>query len=474
MYFRGNDHLIEFNEIHSVCLEADDSGIIHTGRDWTWRGTVIRHNFFHDVTGGVSVGNMGVYLDDDGCGTTIAGNVLYRVNSRPIFVGGGRDNTVENNVVVDCPRSIDVVDSYADAENKETFQKGLQAVPYREEPWRSRYPALANIMEDGPGLPKRNVVRRNLVCRAGPISLSAQAAALGTVADNLQTTEDPGFVDPQHLNFALRDDSVVFDKIPGFQRIPFDQIGLYIDEYRPFLPAHEPWVEPEPGAFVGDVVVNLGCRTPGALIRYTLDGTEPIPSSRRYTEPIRLASTKTLRAAAYAPHGEAGSRSATISAVFTQYRLGDAAGVPLSALNPLESFVHGELKRDISYGNAPLSLGGQEFATGLLTHPETTPEGGRAHVVYALGGELARAQRFRAWVGIDGSAGHAGSATFAVEVRRAGQWERLFESGILRGAEPPARVDVDISGADRLRLIVTDAGDNIYSDHAAWGGAAIR
>ncbi len=474
MYFRGNDHVIEFNEIYAVCLEADDSGIIHTGRDWTWRGTVIRNNFFHDVTGGVSVGNMGVYLDDDGCGTTITGNVFCRVNSRPIFVGGGRDNTVENNVIVDCPRSIDVVDSYADAENKETFQKGLQAVPYREEPWRSRYPALANIMEDGPGLPKRNVVRRNLVCRAGPINLSAQATAMGTVADNLETTEDPGFVDAKHLNLALRDDSVVFHRIPGFQRIPFDQVGLYTDEYRPFLPAHAPWVEPEPGGFVGEALVSLGCRTPGAVIRYTLDGVEPTPASRRYTEPIRLSHTMTIKAAAYASGGEPGSRSRTVSAVFTQFRLGEGQGVPVSALNPLECSVHGELKRDISYGNAKLSLGGEEFATGLLTHPEATPEGGRAHVVYALNGELARARRFQAWVGIDGSAGNAGSATFAVEVRRAGQWQRLFESGILRGGQPPARVDVDISRADRLRLVVTDAGDNIYSDHAVWGGAVIR
>ncbi|MEI6501431.1 MAG: right-handed parallel beta-helix repeat-containing protein, partial [Armatimonadota bacterium] len=65
-YF-GNDHLVEFNEVYNVCLEADDSGIIHQGRDWTCRGNAIRYNFFHDIVAGNAVSNMGVYLDDMEC-----------------------------------------------------------------------------------------------------------------------------------------------------------------------------------------------------------------------------------------------------------------------------------------------------------------------------------------------------------------------------------------------------------------------
>jgi len=45
--FSGNDHVIEFNEIHNVCNEANDSGAIYAGRNWTMRGTVIRHNYLH-------------------------------------------------------------------------------------------------------------------------------------------------------------------------------------------------------------------------------------------------------------------------------------------------------------------------------------------------------------------------------------------------------------------------------------------
>ncbi|MBT3276219.1 MAG: right-handed parallel beta-helix repeat-containing protein, partial [Spirochaetales bacterium] len=48
-YFTGNEHVFEYNEIHSVGSETGDVGAIHTGRDWTWRGTVLRYNYIHNL-----------------------------------------------------------------------------------------------------------------------------------------------------------------------------------------------------------------------------------------------------------------------------------------------------------------------------------------------------------------------------------------------------------------------------------------
>jgi hypothetical protein len=45
--FGGNNHLIEYNEIHHVLLETDDAGAMYIGRDWTERGHVIRYNYLH-------------------------------------------------------------------------------------------------------------------------------------------------------------------------------------------------------------------------------------------------------------------------------------------------------------------------------------------------------------------------------------------------------------------------------------------
>ena len=43
--FGGNDHVIEYNEIHNVCFESHDCGAIYAGRSWTLRGHRIRYNY---------------------------------------------------------------------------------------------------------------------------------------------------------------------------------------------------------------------------------------------------------------------------------------------------------------------------------------------------------------------------------------------------------------------------------------------
>ncbi|MFM8360302.1 MAG: right-handed parallel beta-helix repeat-containing protein, partial [Verrucomicrobiota bacterium] len=145
--FWGNDHQIEFNEIHHIALETGDVGAIYTGRDYTFRGNRIRHNFIHD-TGGVGMGSMGVYLDDCVSGTEVSGNVFWRVHWA-MFIGGGRDHRVENNVFIDCDpavrvdaRGLDPAPVWRNMVD-ETMRQRLAEVPpalYRE-----RYPELRSL-----------------------------------------------------------------------------------------------------------------------------------------------------------------------------------------------------------------------------------------------------------------------------------------------------------------------------------------
>jgi hypothetical protein len=76
IYFSGNEHVIEYNEIHHVSFESNDAGAIYAGRDWTMRGNVIRHNYLHDITGFENRGCVGVYLDDMFASAAIYGNVF--------------------------------------------------------------------------------------------------------------------------------------------------------------------------------------------------------------------------------------------------------------------------------------------------------------------------------------------------------------------------------------------------------------
>ncbi len=235
--FGGNDHLIEFNEIHSVCYESNDAGAIYSGRDWTMRGTVIRHNYLHDIKGFRGRGCVGVYLDDMYCGTVIYGNLFYRV-VRAAFIGGGRDNTIENNIFVECPRAVHIDNramGWASGSVEGTMKKRLEAMPYQEPPWTERYPKLVGIWEDEPAVPKGNVVARNISVGEKWDDINSVAREHTTFQDNLWD-EDPHFVDPQNLDFQLREDSPAYRL--GFKRIPIKEMGLYEHADRASWPVH--------------------------------------------------------------------------------------------------------------------------------------------------------------------------------------------------------------------------------------------
>jgi hypothetical protein len=155
--FSGNDHRIEFNEIHSVCYESNDAGAMYAGRDWTMRGTIIRHNYLHHISGFEGRGCVGVYLDDQFSGTCVYGNLFYKV-TRSAMIGGGRDCCIENNVFVDCAPAmhVDARGLGWAADERKTLQDSLDALPYKQPPWSTRYPLLVDILQDEPMAPKGN------------------------------------------------------------------------------------------------------------------------------------------------------------------------------------------------------------------------------------------------------------------------------------------------------------------------------
>jgi len=242
--YGGNEHTIELNEIHDVALETSDVGAFYTGRDWTSRGNVLRYNYIHDLPSFGACGTMGIYLDDCDSGDRLIGNVFYRAG-RAAFIGGGRDNLVENNLFIDCDSAVHIdargltrikLDSPGGRDSWDLLAKA-QRLDYQNPPWSTRYPKLATIMEEEHQLPLGNVIRRNVAvgCKKWLNAGGDVRPHLDRVVfeDNLVLEgEDPGFVDAATGDFRLRGDSIIPGRIPGFQPIPFDQIGLVRDAYR--------------------------------------------------------------------------------------------------------------------------------------------------------------------------------------------------------------------------------------------------
>ncbi len=239
----GNDHVLEYNEIHSVCWDTGDVGAFYMGRDWTARGTVIRHNHFHHVTGPGTHGAMGVYLDDQASGIHIVGNVFHKV-TRAMFIGGGCDNRVINNVFVDCNPAMHIDNrgmgwqKKATDDPRGTLRTRLRSMPYRSALWSKRYPNLPNILNDDPGVPKRNTILRNISVGGRWDDINRQTRKYQVVRDNL-VDKAPHFVDAGKGDFGLKPTSPAWKL--GFQRIPIEKIGLYKDERRASWPvAHRP------------------------------------------------------------------------------------------------------------------------------------------------------------------------------------------------------------------------------------------
>ncbi len=231
MGFGGNDHCIEFNEIYNVCYESNDAGAIYTGRNWTMRGHLLRHNYLHDITGFENRGCMGMYLDDMFSSADLVGNVFCNV-TRAVLIGGGRDCTVINNLFVDCKpaihldaRALGWAHGHADGWLQEAAEKGtLSGIAYNEAPYSERYPALAAILDKEPKAPEDNVFSRN-ICWGGEWDGMQEEAKKYVRIENNLIQEDPHFVDAANRDFRLKDDSPAFAL--GFEPIPMEKIGLY-------------------------------------------------------------------------------------------------------------------------------------------------------------------------------------------------------------------------------------------------------
>lgn len=125
----------------------------------------------------------------------------------------------------------------------------------------------------------------------------------------------------------------------------------------------------------------------------------------------------------------------------------------------------GPVERDRSNGEQrasdgrTLTIGGTAYAKGLGTHAASD-------LTYHLGGTC---RSFSVDVGVDDESTAGGSAVF--RIYRDGAL--LADSGLRTANDPPKRMGADLSGAAKLRLVVTDGGDGINYDHTDWADARL-
>jgi len=135
--------------------------------------------------------------------------------------------------------------------------------------------------------------------------------------------------------------------------------------------------------------------------------------------------------------------------------------VPLSAFGPVHAdstVAPPRIARNIV--GLPLQIGKKSYTNGIGVFARSLLE-------YPLNKQF---RRFSAEVGIDSITKGKGSVVFEVYADD----RKLWASPIMSGLDDARKVDLDITGVDRLRLIVNDGSDSNSFDAANWADAALE
>lgn len=283
IWFEGNDHLVEYNHIHHVNEETEDSGMIYCSQiDWTRRGNIVQFNYLRN-SGGYSRNKQtgkwesfshtyGIYLDDWSSGTQVYGNIVANTANGAIFIHSGRDNNIENNIISEGGRLGQMVYS-AWPPDSPTAQKWLPLMFTKiNEMGAGKYPLISNIKDIQTGAKMSgNSFVRNIVYYTGKdavlfgifndIDLSTTTSNYNTIyhaglpllvpfmktsndlqwakwqangLDQNSVVADPLFINFGGGRFQLSPDSPAIKL--GFKPIPFEKIGPYKDPLRASWP----------------------------------------------------------------------------------------------------------------------------------------------------------------------------------------------------------------------------------------------
>ncbi|MGW5495568.1 NPCBM/NEW2 domain-containing protein [Streptomyces olivaceoviridis] len=238
-------------------------------------------------------------------------------------------------------------------------------------------------------------------------------------------------------------------------------------------------------ATLTSTVTDLG-RTPARRVSVSLTGPAGWtvrPTSA--TSAATLAPGGTLRTGwrVTAPSGTpTGSYGLTLT---TNYR--SPSGTPVTSTLPLTASVvvpppagtsylgdlpwlsatsgWGPVERNTSNGEnaagdgSPLTIGGTVYAKGLGVHA-------LSDISFYTGGAC---EKVTAEVGVDDEKGTKGTVAFEIWA----DGTKAASTGVLTNAMPAQSLTADVTGAQVVRLVVTDGGDGVDSDHADWADARL-
>ncbi len=232
-----NDTVLEYNEVFNVVLESDDQGGADMWGSPTYQGVVFRYNFWHHIgawregTEQPGCGHAGIRLDDAISNVQIYGNIFYHSSAGQfggVQIHGGKDNVIENCIFANCRIGISCTPWSKEHWNN-FVANALDNPQVDKELYLSRYPDLKNLLEDI----NKNTAKKNIFWNCEETVLRKPSNFV--YENNLETNDLQLFPNINSGNLTINQDFLKSQNF-DFEPIPFDKIGLYVDEYRTELP----------------------------------------------------------------------------------------------------------------------------------------------------------------------------------------------------------------------------------------------
>ena len=250
--YTASSMYIAYNYIHDVCREANDAGAVYDGG---WRGgqMIFEHNVIKDITSPNGRPN-GYYCDDGGAGKTVVSNMFINVAGRGLMIGGGRDNTITDNILINSGFYYDERCYYRNYNNNPnagwasqgshvTFPTGslwkdlLAAEAYGSEVWAMSYPWTVLINGSAVVHPEakytsnsfgNSSVRQNIIFpRTRSMEIQPDTGRLVDFRDNIYLSNQNyfGFADINAGDYTVSSDATIYTMLPGFKACDFANVG---------------------------------------------------------------------------------------------------------------------------------------------------------------------------------------------------------------------------------------------------------
>ena len=247
--FKGNDHVIMYNEIYDVVRDFFDAGAIncHLGYDPTQRGTLISSNYFHEI-GMKMEGCKCIYTDGASFGVTIEKNIFQNIGTNEVQNNAINNNTgsyihMRNNIFLNSTMPLKNYFYLSQGNSlrfnmyRDKWKTLFKENDFSKMPHGEKYPELLRFWEEEHELPTTNSFVNNVIYNTevdlldGAYILTKRNKGIPIeelldISGNVVFTANPGFEDFAKGNLSLKADAEVFKQIPNFEEVPFSKMGL--------------------------------------------------------------------------------------------------------------------------------------------------------------------------------------------------------------------------------------------------------